>query len=84
VRKGRFEPAHALALGLVAAEVRRTLKLAADGPAVRRYLRGETLRTSLPDGWALVTVDGFSLGWAKVVRGVAKNHYPKALRWPWR
>jgi NOL1/NOP2/fmu family ribosome biogenesis protein len=84
VRRGRLAPGHALALGLGAGDVQRTLELASDGPEVLRYLRGETMRTSLADGWALVTVDGFSLGWAKVVRGVAKNHYPKALRWLWR
>lgn len=31
-------------------------------------------------GWALVTADGYSLGWAKLSGGVLKNHYPKGLR----
>lgn len=33
-------------------------------------------------GWVLMTVDGFSLGFAKADRGVLKNHYPKGLRRP--
>ncbi len=31
-------------------------------------------------GWALMTVDGYSLGWAKLAGGILKNHYPKGLR----
>ncbi|MFR8166601.1 MAG: methyltransferase RsmF C-terminal domain-like protein [Enterocloster sp.] len=29
-----------------------------------------------------MTVDGFSLGFAKADRGALKNHYPKGLRRP--
>lgn len=35
---------------------------------------------SLPKGWCLVCVDGYSLGWGKVAGAVLKNHYPKGLR----
>lgn len=31
-------------------------------------------------GWILMTVDGYSVGWAKLSGGVLKNHYPKGLR----
>ena len=77
VRKGRFEPAHALAMWLDGAE--NTLSLPADDPAVLRYLRGETLPCSA-SGWTLVQVDGHSLGWGKTSNGTLKNHYPKGLR----
>jgi NOL1/NOP2/sun family putative RNA methylase len=80
VRKGRFEPSHTLALGLRAGEARRTLELAADGPEVDRYLRGETLTADGEKGWLLVTVDGFPLGWGKRVGATVKNHYPRGLR----
>jgi len=30
--------------------------------------------------YTLMTVDGFSIGWAKNVNGMLKNHYPKGLR----
>ena len=31
-------------------------------------------------GWALMCVDGISVGWGKYVDGRIKNHYPKGLR----
>ena len=79
VKKGRFEPAHALALGLRAEQAKRTLDLPGDGADVLAYLRGETLPCA-QKGWVLVTVDGWPLGWGKASGGVLKNHYPKGLR----
>ncbi len=79
-KKGRFEPSHALAMGLFAHQACLRLDLAAGDPAVASYLGGQTLPVNLPDGWTLVTVDGFPLGWGKVVQGVLKNHYPSGLR----
>lgn len=81
LKPGRFEPAHALALALPPDAARHTVALAGD--AVLRYLRGEALRLDQPgpDGWTLVTVDGWPLGWGRRVAGVIKNFYPKGLRW---
>ena len=77
LRKGRFMPAHALALWL------KNYPVTADYPAesaeISAYLRGETLRGT-QTGWTLVTVGGISLGWAKGAGGILKNHYPKGLR----
>lgn len=81
VRKGRFEPAHALALALRAGDARQTHDLAAGSEAVLAYLRGEALPAAGQQGWTLITVDGFPLGWAKASDGLLKNHYPKGLRW---
>ena len=47
-----------------------------------KYLRGETIPTSVPDGWCAVLVDGLPLGGGKAVSGTLKNHYPKGLREP--
>ncbi|RMF31546.1 MAG: Fmu (Sun) protein, partial [Chloroflexi bacterium] len=58
----------------------RTLDLEAGGPEVAAYLRGKPLHLPGPEGWLLVTVDGFPLGWGKRVQGTVKNHYPKYLR----
>ena len=77
LKKGRFEPAHALALWLPAAE--NAVDYPADSPEIARFLRGETLPTELR-GWVLVRVDGYGLGWGKGAAGVLKNHYPKGLR----
>ncbi|ADG81045.1 RsmF rRNA methyltransferase first C-terminal domain-containing protein [Thermincola potens] len=82
VKKGRFEPSHALALGLHAGQWKRTVNLRADNEDVYRYLKGESLMIQGGEqGWAIVTVDGFPLGWGKLVNGQLKNHYPKGLRW---
>lgn len=76
-RKGRFEPAHALALYL--SEAKNMVSYDSDSDEIRRYLRGETLPTD-GSGWTLVQVDGLSLGWGKASAGILKNHYPKGLR----
>jgi len=78
LKKGRFEPAHALALWL--GTCARTMDLSADAPEVMRYLRGDVIPGDRK-GWTLITVDGISLGWAKGSGGQMKNHYPKGLRW---
>jgi NOL1/NOP2/fmu family ribosome biogenesis protein len=48
---------------------------------VEKYLRGETLDCEgVQNGWCLVCVEGFPIGWGKAVNGVLKNHLPKGLR----
>lgn len=78
LRKNRFEPAHALALWLSSAA--QTANYSADDPALLDYLHGQVL-SGTQQGWTLVTVDNFSLGWAKGSGGQLKNHFPKGLRW---
>ena len=77
VKKGRFEPAHGLALWLK--DCANTLSLPADSTEIRQYLHGEVLFTQ-NQGWCLVQVDGYGIGWGKASAGVLKNHYPKGLR----
>jgi NOL1/NOP2/sun family putative RNA methylase len=77
----RFEPSHALALGLLAGDARQCFDLSADDLRALSYLHGEVLPAPGPDGWVLITVDGFPLGWGKRVRGRIKSHSPKWLRW---
>jgi NOL1/NOP2/fmu family ribosome biogenesis protein len=79
VRRGRFEPSHALAMTVRAETATETVAL--DEPEAARYLHGETVRISGPPGWVLITIEGFSLGWGKRTRDTVKNHYPKGLRW---
>jgi NOL1/NOP2/sun family putative RNA methylase len=77
----RFEPSHALALGLRVEQAQRCLDLQAGDPQVSAYLRGETLAWEGEAGWVLLAVDGFPLGWGKSGRGQVKNFYPRGLRW---
>lgn len=80
LKKGRFEPAHGLALGLAPNRVKRTAAFSGGDPDIDRYLHGEALKLPGSRGWTLVTVDGFSLGWGKHDGQLLKNHYPKGLR----
>ena len=76
-RKGRFEPAHALALW--GKNLTSQADFPAEGPEIAGFLHGEPL--PWPEkGWCLVTVDGYSLGWGKGDGQQLKNHYPKGLR----
>ena len=77
VKKDRFEPAHALALWLK--QTRNTEDFSVQSNEILKYLHGETL-PSKRKGWCLITVDGYSIGWAKGDGSVLKNHYPKGLR----
>jgi NOL1/NOP2/fmu family ribosome biogenesis protein len=81
LRKGRFEPSHALAMALRAGQVMQRLDEPLGSELVARYMRGETLDAPGPDGWVLIAVEGFPVGWGKRVNGLIKNHYPKSLRW---
>ena len=48
-------------------------------PETAAYLHGDVI-PGAETGWCLVTVGGYSLGWAKGDGKVLKNHYPKGLR----
>lgn len=81
VKKNRFEPSHALALGIKPEAARNTVSLSAGDPDVLNYLQGQTLNFPAAKGWNLVCVDGYPLGWGKHDGEQLKNHYPKGLRW---
>ena len=76
LKKGRFEPAHPLALFLKPGEVKNFVKLPADSRALAAYLRGESLEVDA-SGWAVVCADEWPLGWGKGVQGTLKNHFPR-------
>jgi len=92
LRKNRFEPSQALAMGLAADRFVRRAELASDSPEAIRYLRGESLEwpeerlvradgSVPPKGWCLVCLDGFPVGFAKWQDGMLKNAYPAGWRW---
>ena len=77
VKKGRFEPAHALALWL--SDCANTQSFLWDSPEIQRFLHGDVV-PSVQRGWCLVQADGYPIGWGKGDGTVLKNHYPKGLR----
>lgn len=76
--KDRFEPAHAFAVSLKGDGAKRAVNLTVEES--EKYLRGETVETEKENGWCLVCVDGYPLGWGKITSGIVKNHFPKGLR----
>ncbi len=77
----RFEPAHALALGLRQNQVQQVINLNLEDRRLLAYLRGEQIPGASENGWCVILVDGYPLGWGKCARRVVKNFYPKGLRW---
>ena len=74
---GRFEPSHALAMGINRRSLRKTVCL--DERETALYLRGEQLPDRGVKGWCVAAFDGYPIGLMKGGNGL-KNHYPKGLR----
>ena len=77
IRKGRFTPAHGLALWLKSCK--NVQDYPADSQEIQAYLHGDVVPSG-QKGWCLVTAGGYSIGWGKGDGRVLKNHYPKGLR----
>ncbi|KLU59472.1 ribosomal RNA small subunit methyltransferase F [Peptococcaceae bacterium CEB3] len=80
MKPGRFLPGQAFAQALRPRDVSSYLSFTPGDSRLESYLRGESWTEPGPDGWVLIGVDEFPLGWAKRVAGQIKNHYPKELR----
>ncbi|MBD0381083.1 RsmF rRNA methyltransferase first C-terminal domain-containing protein [Paenibacillus sedimenti] len=91
LHRGRFEPSHALAMGLRLGEAKRALRLALSDGRALRYLKGETLEVAESEilrdsdqaakGYCLVCIDDHPVGWGKWHDGMLKNEYPPGWRW---
>lgn len=80
LKKKRFEPSQALAMFLKREEAASSISFSAQDERVFRYLKGETVEITEEEeagllSWTLVCVDGFPLGWAKLVNGSLRNKY---------
>ena len=85
LKKDRFEPSQQLAMMLKGNDYAGVLSLKSEDVRVEKYLHGETLlveagESTIAKGWILVCVDGFPLGWGKLVNGVLKNKYASGWR----
>lgn len=77
-KKNRFEPSQSFAMALSAERCKSYISLPRADERVERYLRGETIfggqeAENQENGWKLVCVDSFPLGWGKLLNGVIKN-----------
>ncbi len=83
IKTGRFEPSQALAMALKKDEYDNILELKLSDERVLRYLKCESIDIDdgeAGNGFCLVCVDGFPLGWAKVDKGRLKNKYLPSWR----
>ena len=84
IRKDRFEPSQQLAMAIPAGGYPARLSLSPEDERIERYLRGETIleegEATVEQGWILVCVDEYPLGWGKLVKGLVKNKYAAGWR----
>lgn len=85
LKKDRFEPGQAFAVALKKEEYASVIDLDWRDERVVRYLKGETIqvddvRVTHKKGWQLVCVNGYPLGWGKLVNGQLKNKYLASWR----
>lgn len=83
IKKNRFEPSGAFAVGLKKSECGQVIDIAYDNPMAVKYLKCETLEVEnvKGKGWYLVCASGYPLGWGKLANGTLKNKYPAGWRW---
>jgi NOL1/NOP2/sun family putative RNA methylase len=85
LKKDRFEPGQSFAVALRKEEYASTIDLDWSDERIMRYLKGETIDVDdVPvqrkKGWQLVCVNGYPLGWGKLVNGTLKNKYLASWR----
>lgn len=81
LKKNRFEPSQSLAMALRMEEFENAISLPASDERVVRYLKGETIELDGRNGLILFCVDGYPLGWGKLLNGSLKNKYLAGWRW---
>jgi len=86
MKKNKFEPSQALAMSLKKEEYSYSINLPLQDKRVIKYLKGETieldgLEFEMKGIWQLVCVDGYPLGWGKMVNGALRNKYYSGWRW---
>ena len=85
LKKNRFEPSQPLTLALHKGEVSSVISLSVQDQRLERYLKGETIlinpeEAASPKGWQLLCVEGYPLGFGKLVGQTLKNKYPSGWR----
>lgn len=83
-KHSKFEPSQALALALTKDDYDNIINFNLDDERVIKYLKCETLDVKdrcLNNGYVLVCVDNFPLGFGKVEKGILKNKYPANYRY---
>ena len=85
LKKNRFEPSEPFALALRKDDTDGIISLSVNDQRLTRYLKGETLNIEPTEaahtkGWHLLCVEGYPLGFGKLVGQTFKNKYPAGWR----
>jgi NOL1/NOP2/sun family putative RNA methylase len=85
IKKNRFEPSQSLAMYLKQGQFKNEVSFSSEDDRIIRYLKGETIElneeeNNLKNGYTLILVDGYPLGWAKNNNGTLKNKYLSGWR----
>lgn len=80
IERERFEPSQAFAMGLKADQFKQVLRFELGDGRISKYLKCESLSGDYEEGFHLVCVEEFPLGFCKVVNKVFKNLYPVGWR----
>jgi len=85
IKKDRFEPSQAFAMALCPKEGVKVVDFDFSDERVARYLRGETfdvedMQMDKTNGWRLVCVNGYPLGWGRLTGSTLKNKYHPGWR----
>ena len=85
LKKNRFEPSEPFALALRKDDTDGIISLSVNDQRLTRYLKGETLNIEPEEaahtkGWHLLCVEGYPLGFGKLVGQTFKNKYPAGWR----
>lgn len=80
LKKNRFEPSLAFALGLKESDFKQTISFSSESIEIEKYLKCETIHCEGHKGYNLICVDGYPVGWGKWANNKLKNLYPAAWR----
>ena len=85
LKKNRFEPSQPFALSLRKGDAEAVISLSVSDQRLTRYLKGETLNIEPEEavhtkGWHLLCVEGYPIGFGKLVGTTLKNKYPAGWR----
>lgn len=81
IKTKRFEPSQAFAMGLKKDDAKYTISFNIDDENLTRYLKGESFTVNTKqDGWHLICIDKYPIGWGKVQKSRLKNKYLSGWR----
>lgn len=79
-KNSSFMPSSAFIMSLKKEDFKNCIDFNVNDENLIKYLKCETIFTDTKDGFVIICVDGFPLGYGKVKNGTLKNYYNKNWR----